>query len=77
MSRNRYTAIVHKQERRQLRRQEKELVALTRSLRRSRPELTVTPPVIDEVKQRRRARLERKQKNKPTLGASADQPQAA
>lgn len=63
MSRNRYTKLVHKEQRMQIARQEKELAAVRRTLR--RPDTNVAVSADIEIKQRRRARLERRRLDKP------------
>lgn len=68
MARNRYTKLVRKEQRAQLDRQERELVAVRRSLRRPVTETAVTP--ASETKQRRRTRLERRRLDKPARYAS-------
>jgi hypothetical protein len=70
MSRNRYTKIVRKEQRAQLVRQEKELVAIRRKLLCQDIEsVTVSPR--NEGKERRSARMERKRLNKPQRHAVA------
>lgn len=69
MSRNRYTKLVRKEQHIQLARQEKELAAIRRSLRRSVVDAVVAPTA--ESKQRRRARLERRKWDKPARYAVA------
>jgi hypothetical protein len=69
MSRNRYTKLVRNEQRAQLARQEKELAAIRRSLRRPVVDVVVTPAA--ETKRRRRARLERRRLDKPTRYAVA------
>lgn len=76
MSRNRYTKLIRKEQCAQLARQEKELVALRRSLRRPVIDAVVTPAT--ETKQRRRVRLERRKQDKPArYTAPADQTASA
>lgn len=75
MPRNRYTALVRKSEYCQNARQEMELAALAKELRRKIAEST-TAPFIDSAKERRCARLEQKRRYKPkrSTAASTDQP---
>jgi hypothetical protein len=78
MSRNRYTKLIRKEQHSQFARQEKELVAIGRTLRRQDVEsVTVSPR--SEAKERRSARLERKHLNKPTrcYAVAADTTQTA
>jgi hypothetical protein len=60
MSRNRYTKLVHQEQRAQLARQEKVLAIFARELHGKIAEPAATPDTNDN-KQRRRTRLERKQ----------------
>jgi hypothetical protein len=64
MARNKYTSAIHKIERAQIARQEKELDALARDLLRASEELLL--PVINEAKERRQVRLEHNRRHKPS-----------
>ena len=64
MARNRYTNIVHKEQRALMARQEKELAVLARELHRTVAE-PAAAPVIDNGKQRRRTRLEARRLHRP------------
>lgn len=61
MSRNRYTRLIHEQDEARLNTQLRELRRLACTLRRQLTE-TVELPVEDQLKMRRRARLEQKRR---------------
>lgn len=64
MSRNHYTKIVHKEQRAQIARREKELTSLARELHRTVAE-PAAAPATDDGKQRRRSRLETRRLHRP------------
>jgi hypothetical protein len=69
MPRNRYTKIVHKEVRARIAAQEKELAEIARRLRTENA--PVTAGTGDDLKERRRLRLEQKKLHEPTRNAAA------
>jgi hypothetical protein len=74
MPRNRYTKAARKKQRAQIARQEQELAAIERRLRRQDAESPEVPP-INEEKERRSARLEQKRRHKAKHRRSANENQ--
>jgi len=70
MSRNRYTSLIHEEQRALIARREKELVALARELHRTIAEPAVAP-VTDNGKRHRRARIEQRRRHKPIRPVAA------
>lgn len=65
MARNRYTRLVHDEQRIQIAHQEKELAALAQELHQPPATQPETLPVTDIAKQRRRTRRDRNLHHKP------------